>query len=396
MKGYRRFIFVFAALFVVYIIVRITAPDPINWNVTLSGEDKNPYGAYILTNSLDTLFGKGVVKKVRKDLFNTLRERKETTNGAYIAIAPALSVDSLSGATLLGFVKRGNTVFLSGNVPDHFLDSLGLDVAYMPSFTFGDSTPINLSNPAIKRKKDYTCRTISFDYYFDSIKNKYPTSILGVCGKDGKRPNFLRLQIGKGQLLLHCSPLAFSNYFLIRNGNEQYVADALSYIPSTVREVIWDNYYTLGSEGSQTPFRYFLQNYWLAAGLYISTLLLLLYAFFNGKRLQKVIPAIKPPANTTADFVKTISALYYNKNSNKEIAQKKLQYWLSYIRKSYYLDTQQLDDSFVQKLVHKSGVQADIIRDILNNVPSEFGNFSDADLIRLNKKLSTFYEQAKS
>ena len=76
---------------------------------------------------------------------------------------------------------------------------------------------------------------------------------------------------------------------------------------------------------------------------------------FEMKRRQRIIPIIAPPKNTTLEFVSTIGNLYYQSKEHKNIADKKIIFFLEQIRTKYWLNTSRPDASFLQTLSRKSG-----------------------------------------
>ncbi len=46
---------VFSALFILYLIAEINKPKPIDWTVTISKQDKNPYGGFIIYKQLKNI-----------------------------------------------------------------------------------------------------------------------------------------------------------------------------------------------------------------------------------------------------------------------------------------------------------------------------------------------------
>jgi len=47
-KGYFKFLLAFGLLFVIYVIAEINRPQAVDWTITLSKDDKNPYGGFIV------------------------------------------------------------------------------------------------------------------------------------------------------------------------------------------------------------------------------------------------------------------------------------------------------------------------------------------------------------
>ena len=172
---------------------------------------------------------------------------------------------------------------------------------------------------------------------------------------------------------------------------------ALSYLPKYVKKVYWDEYYKLGPDGATTPLRFFLSNEFMRRALQLSVLGLLLYVFFEMKRRQRVIPVITPLRNTTLNFIKTVSSVYFNQKDNNTIAGKKAGYFLEFVRQRFFMQTQLLDEGFVDQLSRKSGVDKNNVEylvKLLAEVNSGYA-VSDKLLLALNYQMEIFYKQAR-
>jgi hypothetical protein len=115
------------------------------------------------------------------------------------------------------------------------------------------------------------------------------------------------------------------------------------------------------------------------------------------KRRQRVIPVITPLRNTTLDFIKTVSSVYFNQKDNSSIASKKINYFLEFVRQRFYLQTQHLDENFIQQLSRKSGVEkanVDYLVQLVGEVNSGYA-VSDKLLLTLNHQIENFYKQAQ-
>jgi hypothetical protein len=75
---------------------------------------------------------------------------------------------------------------------------------------------------------------------------------------------------------------------------------------------------------------------------------------FNAKRWQRAVPILSPNTNTTVEFVRTISNLYQQEGSVRDIMDKKIIFSLERIRSRYRISTEVLDNAFIQKLQAKT------------------------------------------
>ena len=67
-----------------------------------------------------------------------------------------------------------------------------------------------------------------------------------------------------------------------------------------------------------------------------------LFMIFESKRRQRVIPVIEPVKNKSLEFVETVGQLYYQQADHASIAEKKIQYWLAYVRQRFNIPTTEL------------------------------------------------------
>src|ERR1700736_2657701 len=123
MKGYKLFIFIFGALLAVYVLGELNRPKAFDWSVTLSKEDKNPFGAYLLYRQLQDLFPAAAINSYRLPVYNQLNNGEEK-NTAYLLIEPDLDLTSEDINELLNYVSSGNYLFITaGSLSKSVLDT---------------------------------------------------------------------------------------------------------------------------------------------------------------------------------------------------------------------------------------------------------------------------------
>lgn len=392
MKGNRKFIIIFSLLFVLYVIAELNKPKPLDWTVTLSKSDKNPFGGYVMYNQLQNLFPSARFKSYQTTVYDQLNNIEEQ-NTAYLIIAPTFEPSKVDFEEMRNYVKQGNFILVSAaRFSKAFLDSFKLKTDERLSLINKDSTSINLVNPALKTRVNYTFLSSTIDDYFSRIDTA-KTVVLGI--NDRQQPNFVKIEIGEGAFFIHSAPICFSNYFMLSGNNAEYSAKALSYVPAGIDRLYWDEYYKLGQEGSKTPLRLFLSNSYLLWALRLAVVGLLIYVLFEMKRRQRVIPVITPLRNSSLDFVKTISNVYFNQKDNAGIADKKITYFLEHIRQRFFIQTSTLDSHFIEQLSRKSGIDTRELTDlisILSEVKSGYP-VSDKLLLILDQRIDNFYKQ---
>ena len=143
--------------------------------------------------------------------------------------------------------------------------------------------------------------------------------------------------------------------------------------------------------------RLFLSKPALQWAYYIAIFSLLTFVLFEIKRRQRIIPVIKPLSNSTIDFVNVVGQVYYEKRNNANIAQKKILYFLTYLRDEYQIKTNSLDDEFMEKLSAKFDVRLSIVTELVNYIKyiQVQEHVSDRELIELNKLIEQFYIKSR-
>jgi hypothetical protein len=394
LKRYRPFIIAFAILLALYIVAELNRPKPIDWRVTLSKEDKNPYGSSILYQLLPELFPGASIESFRLPVYDQINNYADS-NTAYLLLDPVLNLSKVDIDELLNYTVLGNYVFISSfDLGKRIADSLHLSINRRFTFKDGDSVRINFSNPKLHTNVDYWFNRLTIDEYFE----KFDTSNVVILGNNQyKDVDFIKLRYGNGAFLIHANPLCFSNYFLLARNNADYVSTALSYIPQNVKKIYWDEYYKSGPAGSRSILRFILSNTYLRWAYRIFLFTMVIFVLFEIKRTQRIIPVITPLHNSTLEFVKTVGSVYFNQHNNKNIAEKKIQYLMDYIRTHFYLSTKYLDEEFIIDLARKTNIGEDEVRDLVNSLGAVYTNnrLSDSDLLIITRKIDLFYNNIK-
>jgi len=382
-------------LFILYLLMEIYRPRQQDWTMSLSREDKDPYGSYALYERLKDIFPNAEIASYRRPLYDQVNN-SEDSNTAYLLIEPSLQTSQEDVNELLNYVSLGNYVFMAaGDYDQILLDTLHFENAeffYAP--VDKRNGRLNFTNPGLRTDSGYTCRRYLADGYF----KRFDSTNYEVLGRfNDKEINFIRIKHGNGAIFIHASPLCFSNYFMMQPGKDDYTAKALSYIPASVDRIYWDEYYKKGPEGADSPLRFFLNNTMLRWALRLAMLTIVLYLFFDSKRRQRVIPVMDPLRNTTLDFVNTVGGVYYNRRDNKNIALKKINYLMEFLRNKLFISSSLPGDEMVKTVAHKTGIPEREVEELfrqINRVP-EVDELDDASLMSLSTSIDDFYEKAQ-
>lgn len=446
---------------VLLIVLEATLPKPIDWSRNYSKANKAPFGLEIFYQSLENgvagttetiaqpaieklwqfRYGSDVaaqdILSTQEDLTaqeelieteeSTLREeaQRDLNNllaGSqnpyankphfnYLIISQEANFDAILSEEIVLAAKGGNHFLIAaeqieGSLPLMF----GLEQSYDPyrgldlndnsdmvQDIYEDSVRLKLTLNTGARKKEntytYKIFTVGGVFYKHSPKN---ARVLVEAEEDGGEVVAIRYTVGEGSILFVASPLLFSNYNMLYEENAELAWQLASWLPKE-NPTYWDTYLSSRPD-TFSRLRYIFATPTLRWAWYLGIAGILLYIFFWGKRKQQAIPVIEPPKNTTVEFVETIGQLYFQRNDNKNIARKRVQFLLEHIRNRYFLSTDYLDKVFMSRLAEKTGIPLKQIKSlftIIRHIDNR-NEISDEELMTLHRLIEDFYQKTNA
>lgn len=405
-----KYCLVFLLALAAIVALQTNKPKKIDWTETLSNDDKIPFGSYIFFNELKKINGEENIIIKDKSPYEYLDWAEDEAGGLsnLIILQSAGSIDEFEWEKITDYVQRGNCAFISTQDFDNnaYDNPLPIEIEYKLDWQTKDSIiTYNFVNPQLASNQNYSLPYINYCPYLkiDYLDEEYikwtntrgnKLKITGVLYDS--LANFVEITMGSGKIYIHLLPKAFSNFSLVRGNNWEYAFKAISYLPK--RPILWDEFYKIQLNGEkiktgsplsyilkQTPFRWAF--YLLVSGIF-------LFIIFRAKRIQKLIPVIKPLANSSLEFTKTIGRLYYNRGDHKDIANKKIQFFFQFVSSRYYIHYSNNNALFCKLLADKSGIAEGTIIKLLDKI-HELRNKKHVDakaVIELNKKIDEFYQ----
>lgn len=357
-------------LFVTYVIVEHYKPKPIDWTVTYSQNDKNPYGGYILYDRLEDMFS-------NRSLSNqTLYELMDAdSKGQLLLLANKFRPSSADIDALFQLLGQGRSIFISAHqFSANFLDTLGLELHVFSIPTVHDTVPI-----AFNGKRFYYPNDFISSWFEPNLSDEWTG-----YGFSQNKPVLIEKQFGEGKLILSSTPLIFTNYGLLFSEGYKYASGALRLLPYDA--VTYSNFYHFGRSEPATPLRYLLSQPPLKWAMYLTLLVLLTYLIIGSRRTQRAVPVLDPVKNTTVAFIRVIGALYYREGNHKNAALKLIKHFLQRLSDSYYIRT--FDETAYRVLAAKSGVPEDAVVQTFDLIHS----IKQADKIS-EERLKQLYDQ---
>ncbi len=373
---------------------------PTNWERNYMLDYKNPYDLYIFNHELKNLVPDQTVERVISSPYEYIEEQTDTVT--YFVIKHRMY--DIGDSILLEEVKKGNNLFVSSEMFFRgFTDSLGIKYLETDNdYLLKKQDVLRLSLMGKHRNNaKFTLKQSENSYAFTSADTA-TTTLLGTQKLENGKiyPNFLKIKYGKGFVYIHNQPQVFTNVALLDSmSSAEYIAQMMALIPKD-KPIVW---FVAGqSINTDVPvtdtslsvvFRYpALRAVWL-----IVIYGLLVYILFNAKRMQRIVPVIKPLRNTSIEFVQTIANLYFLHGDMTNIVHKKIIYFLDRVRTQYHLDTSKTDSLFTDKLKNKSGKDSATVEALVEfiNKFNQKQTATKADLLLLNKLVEDFWDKSK-
>jgi hypothetical protein len=373
----------------------------LNRRITLWRRDKIPYGTQLAYDGLAYLFPNSTIS-VNKNAPSAI----PTGEGkkAYIIIVSSLEPKPSEVTALLNFVGEGNHLFISAHhIGDSLLHALGLKTGYGwdQNTNEPDSLELKLYDPGANDYRFFAYPGDSYDNWVTSLDSQY-TSVLGRDSRD--RPDFVRFNYkGGGTLCLQLAPLAFSNFFLLHKNNRRYYEQALSNLPGSVNEVLWDDYFRYNRNNGNFSALGYIFGYRdkdghapLAWAFWLLILLFALVYFFDAKRRQRMIPLISPLRNTSVDFVRTIGQLYFQRRDNHNLAMKMVAHFMDQVRTRYHMPVTAFDEAFADRLAYRTGYSKEALSRLTQYMQAlpDKAYVPDEELLDFHHQLEDFYKIA--
>lgn len=433
------FFIAIAILLVGLLLLLFFAGKRVDWRESYRENDALPYGSSLLQNLLERSITQGEFKYISDTLKNSLPEAEAAPKSSYVFIGRETYFDEDDLQALSNFITDGNTgyvisqsfsaLFLSTFLyrandeltfeelnEDLFSDELvttthkGYDRLGSELDTTVTLTLVNDPTPfEVTYFSDNKVYMKTWTHFVDDIytPDENPVEVLG---RMNNASNFIEVPLGKGKLYLHTSPLAFTNFWLSRKEGFNYANQVFAHLGDG--DLLWDTFHREYRYMSDTPWRppnyehedgmlaFILSKRELALAWFSLLLAGLLYLIFGARRVQRPIPVVTPPQNTSLEFAETIGMMYRGESEHHRLSALKMRLFHAFVRERYNLRAQLHQEdpvTFYERLSEKSHVPASEIEAIFDIYAIIEGRKDPdgAKLIRLHNAIEKFYAHAR-
>lgn len=380
------------------------------WWKTYEDSRKQPYDFGVFKGMLQGKSEKFV--ELDKNIFQTIEKERDAS--AYVFIGRKLYLNKEEIDTLLNFAKSGKQlVLISEVIPDTLLEALsGKDQA--PSLEQIDESSVGYKSLNSHSEFDsFTCYNYSrgkrtseltdwhylkqaekSGFYFGDWNNSPFLKLASINGKLCA----VRFKLGKGSVLVHTVPMILTNQMMLNDTGYLIASELMSEVD--LKHVVYDVFsreYKQDAaqfrQNTDSPLGYILKQKAFRWSWYIFLGSVLLFFVFRVKRTQRIIPVLAKKGNSTLSFIDTLSGLFYNNANHRQMANKKMQLFLFFIRNTFGITTHDISERTIELISLKSKVSEDKVSAIFKyyNGLSE-KTISAEQLMELNNRISQFYQ----
>jgi hypothetical protein len=397
-----------------------------NWSENYKHNSDSPYGNELLYKMMKNLYPDHTFNIISEPLIYNREFTSSTKNNSiYFYSGYGFFPDKSTTSELINFIKKGNQLFIASNeISKRFLDSiLDLDKSKhsehhnaLGKLICTQFTPVFL-HPELKLKKNPSIQFKLFEVNTPTEIGYFGTSFFDTflhqngsidyfkigyfnTGNFKNNTNYIKVNIGKGQMHLYSTPLVFTNYYLRKKEVFDYSQNVFLHLKEG--DIYWHNNAfanTIFNENKQekgvSPFGVILNLMSFRYAWYSFLLVLLLFCLFNFKRKQRAIAVIEKNKNSSIEFAETITKLYLAEGNHKNIAMQKFHYFFNYIRLKFSINLQNNERLEKLNLAMKSKVAIERIEKIMfcYNQLLALPNTTKDELNELVTLINGFYEE---
>ena len=371
------------------------------WTESYGYKSDEPYGCKLLYNLLSE---ETEVVRLNKSLKKQLPLTDRNTN--YLFIGNYYNSDSAEVELLMKYVANGNKAFIfTTSYPNQILEKLTefkmvydyYDTTQVSIyFTDADTIAYTFHYQSLKDTISNYWHCVDYNYFTDTLEQLSGYHKLSyveghVC--------YYSVKYGKGEIFFHTIPILFTNYNIITDDGYQNAMNCLKYMNKN--KIYWDEtrqFFSNWDMPDSSPLRYILSQTGFRWAWYIGLSLILIFLIFKSRREQRIIPIINKPQNTTVEFNKAISTLYFQSNDNSIIAEEIMKMFLLHLKTKFNIIVNLSKyENYISDISKRSDLNEEIIRDIFNkHITAIYGDKKDKNpLIDFHRSIEYFYKNSK-
>jgi len=379
----------------IYLFTR--GEDRYLWSETYNDDGVQPYDLSLFKGILEESADEF---KVLEGLFSDT-SYLESSGNTMVYIAGYAWIDSTEAALMRRFIESGNSLIISSR-------SAGKTLRYLEDCDLADDQKLSSDqeSKSIEIEDDGAYFELSYDKYnqpsthswtyFNDVDCAEETGFLKIDGVE--YPNLIEQKMGDGKLVLHATPLVFTNYHFRKDSVFNYVNRLISKVDGSTYYYLEPGESPSQSNGpsiGESPLKFILSNESLKWAWYLTIALTLFYIINSMRRRQRAIPVISLPENQTAAYLDMVYRLFRKEGSHRDIIQSQVKLLQSFLRNKYNLNAHKLNDEFYDLASTKLKLDKNYLEQFFKQLERSRYNstLNDSDLLRVDREITEFYKR---
>ncbi|MFN2423461.1 MAG: DUF4350 domain-containing protein [Cryomorphaceae bacterium] len=378
-----------------------------NWTETYENEGEQPYDLSIFTELFADFFPDQKFEVINNLSLDTAYSAAAGANLVYID--GRVYIDSTEANRLMAFAEKGNTVFISASNPHILLERIADRCGTPPSGKWLQTRKAKRIKPYTAWNGDTSKAVIHYQVMDDLVRYPWTYFDVQMCESatvekaggfeaiENDYINYISAEVGEGRVLLHSSPLIFSNYHLIDDAVLAHVEDVLSILPEGDTYFLDPVFDTAPPPNrpllTESPLRFILGNEALRWAWYLVLLLSLVYVLNTVRRNQRVLPVMVRPENDALNFLDVMSRFYRKEGNHKHIAGLQMKMLTAHLRAAYRISRSFPEKGFYEEVQEKMQIPVETSDALFQNLhrASHNSSLTDRELIEIDRKITEFY-----
>lgn len=378
-----------------------------NWNETFENEGSQPYDLSIFSELFADFFPDREFEVINNLGIDTAYSAASGANLVYID--GRVYIDSLEADRLMAFAEKGNTVFISASNPHIVLERIAERCGTPPRGKWLQTRKAKRIKPYTVWNEGKSAAVIHYQVMDDLVRYPWMYFDVDMCESttvekaggfeaiENDYINYISAELGTGRVLLHSSPLIFSNYHLINDEVLAHVEDVLSLLPKGDTYFLDPVFETPPPPNrpllTESPLRFILGNEALRWAWYLVLLLSLIYVLNTVRRNQRVLPVMVRPENDALNFLDVMSRFFRKEGKHKHIVGLQLKMLTAHLRATYRISRSFPEKGFYEEVYEKIQIPtatSDALFQALHRASHNSG-LTDKELIEIDRKITEFY-----
>jgi hypothetical protein len=380
------------AVAAVLVVAEVAAPRPVDTRPNYEHDATGLLGGAVLHAILPDLLGGAEVSVNQRSPYTHVRDASRAGE-TYFFLTHQFAPDSLLATQIIAYASRGNTVFIGAeSVAGPLARMLGLHVtgagaAFFEDATAADST-LFLHAPGLRRTGGYRLGDRVVASRFAQVDSAR-TTVLGSMTSGG--PTYVRVRVGRGQVLVSLTPRAFGNFSLLDADGAQYVAAALAYLPR--QHTVWDGAFKPQRNVGGSPLRFVHETPPLAWAFHTALIGALLFVGFRGRRWQRPIPVVRPPPNHAVGFAQSIARLWHERGDDRMLVERRARFLLERLRAALHDPDLDFSPEQRERVARRLGLPAGDVSMLFDLILRlrESRRIAPRDMLELDRRLDAIY-----